>query len=267
MITKNGHAHVLKAKADDGSVMFRLTEKKIDRYGEVVLPDGAVLDHYKTNPIVLIQHGFLPGRGQIPIGKLDTDRIKITSKAFDAPVIFDETGSDPFAIMIADKVRGGFLNAGSIGFNPIEISKEAATKGQTGPTHKKWELLEFSVVAIGALPSSLAKRDYQDILEGVLENFGEAALEEFEGYVNKFYGFDEQALKAFQDHSPELGELGSEMKEIKGRLKSLEGQIQMDRETPPPDEDGIVIVSEETLKSIDETMGRINEIANSLINS
>jgi len=153
----------VKAVNDDGSVRFRLTEKKIDRYGEVVLPKGAVLKNYKKNPIVLWAHNF--GKTQVPIGRVRMDSVEITNDFFDADIEFDDEGEDDFAKMIADKVKNGFINAGSIGFRAIDISKEPVVEGQTSVTHKKWELLEFSIVPIPALASSLAKREWAEFAD------------------------------------------------------------------------------------------------------
>ena len=152
-------AKVKEVNEDSGSVRFTLTEKAVDRHGEVVEPQGAKLENYLTNPIVLFGHGM---GNQVPIGKLDTTTIHISDESIEADVIFDESGDDPFAKMIASKVKNGFLNAGSIGFKPLEISEEKGLDGQTGVTHTKWELMEFSIVPIPALPSALATREYEE---------------------------------------------------------------------------------------------------------
>jgi phage head maturation protease len=152
----------VKAINKDGSVKFRLTERKVDRHGEVVMSDGAQLDNYMKNPVVLFSHGFDQNQGMMPIGRIDTDSIKMTSKSIDANVIFDDNSSDGFAKLIAEKVRNGFLNAGSIGFRPIESTEETVLRDQTGITHTKWELMEFSIVPIPALPSATARREFNE---------------------------------------------------------------------------------------------------------
>ena len=106
---------VIKNIGED-SIDYRLTSLKVDRHGEVVVPDGVILDEYKKNPIVLFGHGWEQS-GFIPIGKIDPNTFVMTPSFLDAKVIFD-TKNDPFAAMIFGKVRDGFLNAGSIGFRP-----------------------------------------------------------------------------------------------------------------------------------------------------
>jgi len=94
---------------DNGSVKFRLTERKVDRHGEVVESSGMGLDNFKKNPIVLFGHGYSQ-QGMMPIGKIDIETIEQTDKYIDADVIFDEDSGDAFAIMVADKVRNGNIH-------------------------------------------------------------------------------------------------------------------------------------------------------------
>ena len=47
------------------------------------------------------------------------------------------------------------MRAASIGFIPLETTEEKLVDGQTGKAYVKWELLEFSLVAIPSLPDAL----------------------------------------------------------------------------------------------------------------
>lgn len=181
----------IKVANDDGSIEFRLTERAVDRYGEVVMPKGVVLDNFKLNPAVLWAHNMDRAQPKVNIGIIEIDSFDITADHLDAKVRFDENGKDPFAEMVADKVRNGFLSAGSIGFRPIEISEEFELEGQTGVTYKKWELLEFSVVPIGALPSSLAKREFIEFAEKCKE-MGHP----LENIIDQFYRQGSPIIKA-----------------------------------------------------------------------
>lgn len=166
-------SYVVKAN-EDGSTRFRLTERRVDRDGEVVESEGGRLDNFKLNPVVLWGHGrtglmggFQGSISPIPIGKIDPDSIKQTKRYIDGDVIFDE--EDPFAALIGNKVRNGFLNTGSIGFAPITVSEEAVLPNQTGVTFVQWELLEFSIVPIPALQTATARRDFDDLVSKSIE--------------------------------------------------------------------------------------------------
>ena len=160
-------SYVLKAN-DDGSTKWRLTERRVDRDGEVVESEGGRLDNFKLNPIVLWGHGrggLLPmGNSPVPIGKINPDSMKQTKKFIDGDVMFDDEGMDPFAAMIGNKVQNGFLNTGSIGFIPITVSDETVFPNQTGQTFVQWELLEFSIVPIPALQTATARREFDDLV-------------------------------------------------------------------------------------------------------
>jgi len=235
IVRKLGCASVIKADDDVGSpIRFRLTERTVDRYGEVVEPLGVVLETYKTNPVVLFQHGYTVDQGMLPIGKLDVDSAKITKKYFDADVHFDS--DDKFAAKVENKVRKGFLNAGSIGFKPITISKDTVLPKQNGITHKEWELMEFSIVTIPALPSALAQREFNEIRAMVQNQFGEDSLTEMDILINKMFEREIEELQPSERHI-----FIDTMKEIEGRIKALEDSVKLDKQNIVLDGETLVI--------------------------
>lgn len=179
----------IKEDTPDGIIPFRLTELKVDRQGEVVKPDGAVLKDYRDNPIVLFAHGY-GEQGQIPVGKILPDTFDKTKQYLDANVEFDL--KDAFANMIYNKLKDGFLSTGSIGFKPITISKEPILPQQTGVTHEKWELLEFSVVPIPSLTSARVHREYEEF-KTTCREYGHCFNEDY--LVPKLYDEYEFVIK------------------------------------------------------------------------
>ena len=154
----------------ENTIRFRLTEKKVDRDGDVILPDGIMLDEFKKNPIVLFGHGYgSDTQGRIPIGKIDINSFEITKEYMDADVIFDATGKDNFAAMIFDKVKNGYLNTGSIRFMPKVYDFDPVIDGQTGVTVTSCELIEYSIEPIpsntGAVAMRSAVKSFQKELE------------------------------------------------------------------------------------------------------
>jgi hypothetical protein len=64
---------------------------------------------------------------------------------------------DPFSKLVHNKLKTGFLNAGSIRFRPLTWSDIPALPDQKGWTFTEWELLEFSVVPVPANQAALKK--------------------------------------------------------------------------------------------------------------
>jgi DNA-binding ferritin-like protein len=252
-------AQRIKANSD-GSVRFRLTGKQVDRYGEVVLPDGIDLEEYGANPIVMYGHGYGSSQGNVPIGKLKMNTVKITKSYVDADIKFDEESGDKFAAMIAEKVRLGYLNAGSIGFNPTEVSHEPVMPKQTGVTFTKWKLLEFSIVAVPALASALAQRDFQDLRDAYEEQYGEAA--DYDEMVNRFFNGPAQLPPAQvnkdfsededDEEEPEVVTLETQISELTSQVKELsqivEKGLSLPRQQEDPPEENEEIENQESLE-------------------
>lgn len=202
MDKRYGTSYVLKGN-DDGSTKFRLTERRVDRDGEVIESEGGRLDNFKMNPIVLWGHGQTGMAGgvqgsiaPVPIGKINPDTMKQTKKFIDGEVTFDE--NDSFAAMIGDKVRNGFLNTGSIGFIPITVSDETVLPNQTGVTFVQWELLEFSIVPIPALQTATARREFDDLVSKSAEYDHPLAVD----YIDLVQNFMDDNLSAIESKSP-----------------------------------------------------------------
>lgn len=106
--------------------------------------DSWDLKRFQKNPLVLWSHDFFGERP--PIGRADA---RVDGKVLRADITFDP--DDEFAQLIERKYRGGFLNAVSVSWDPID-----------GKNH----LLEISAVPIPMDPDALmerAKRGYAEI--------------------------------------------------------------------------------------------------------
>lgn len=161
---------------DNGIIPFILTERMVDRDGEVVEPSGAVIDDYVKNPVFLWAHDLRSPS----IGRVIPETIKISRKRLQADVQFDM--DDPFAAMIFNKYAKGFLNAGSIRFIPFTIGDKPVLEGQRGPTYKEWELLEFSAVPVPANQGALAQKDFADDLSQ--QERGQRWLKELSNFMD-----------------------------------------------------------------------------------
>jgi len=128
-------------------VSFVASSATPDRYGDIIDQKGWILDNYKKNPVVLLNHDS----NQLPIGKgnvyLRDDKLVID-------VEFDS--EDGRAAEVERKAKKGFMNAVSVGFRPLEsksrseLPEDNKYYGQRGMYYSKAELLEVSIVTIPA---------------------------------------------------------------------------------------------------------------------
>jgi len=140
-----------------------ISTRDLDRDGEIVDPQGAVLDEYQRNPVVFVNHN----RAALPVGRslsLEADDygVKSLTEYAETP-----EGNDVWTLK-----QGGFLPCNSIGFivlNSIENDGTKSWEIAVGEYRDKWGvdirsakriinewlLLEYSVVGIPANPNAL----------------------------------------------------------------------------------------------------------------
>lgn len=141
----------------------------VDRMGDTIDQDGWILDNFKKNPVILWGHNVREDRP--PIGKATKVWLEgIRKKKLMFSVKFDL--QDTFAADIYRKIREGFINAVSVGFQPLEwLDNEFL----------KMDLLELSFVPIPANPQALVSiRELGDEpVQDMKELFKQRELTEF----------------------------------------------------------------------------------------
>jgi len=125
-----------------------ITTASLDRQGDVVEPGGADVANYMRNPVVLADHDYsihsIIGRAT---------KLEIGNDSISATTQFAKTDLGQQAMSL---VKSGMAKGWSIGFRPIEHESMKDDKGVTrGFRYKKWELLEYSLVAIPANPDAV----------------------------------------------------------------------------------------------------------------
>ncbi len=124
-----------------------ISAETLDRSSEVLLAGGADLARYRRNPVLLWAHNAeLP-----PIGRA----VSVSAEPGVGVWAVNEFAETPFAQEIRQLYEGGFLNAFSVGFRPLELDPRPVAAGQRGPTVVRWELIEQSAVAVPANPDAL----------------------------------------------------------------------------------------------------------------
>jgi HK97 family phage prohead protease len=215
------------ASSKKEKVSFVASSATPDRYGDIIDQKGWVLDNYKKNPVVLLNHDS----NQLPIGKgnvyLRDDKLVID-------VEFDS--EDERAKEVERKAKKGFMNAVSVGFRPLESKSRSELPsdnkyyGQRGMYYSKAELLEVSIVTIPANGEAtmLEQKFYNAMKEEILKEVKAAmqdnlivnkhilnVKEEDDRYIVEFakpeMEMEEEAMKEEEEKAMEEEEEEKEM--------------------------------------------------------
>jgi HK97 family phage prohead protease len=136
----------------NGDIEAYVSTEAVDRVGDVIKAKGWMLDNFKrTGAPVLFSHDY----SQPPIGK--AVEMEIQRKGLWSVTRFHE--KTQMSRDLAKLARDGDMKAWSVGFNPLEDPEmRKDEKGNfAGYTFNKSELLEYSLVAVGANPEAVSK--------------------------------------------------------------------------------------------------------------
>lgn len=141
-------------RAADGAVSFIASAFEPDRYGDTIDQTGWVLANFEANPVLLWAHSHdCPPVGRV--GKI-TAPAEATGRLLAEDVTFTPKEMHAFGDEVGQMVKGGFLNAVSVGFMPLEWEERYDETGRfLGYHFKRMELLELSVVPVPAQPQAL----------------------------------------------------------------------------------------------------------------
>ena len=139
------------------SVLFTLSKEVVDRDGDILRASGVDFSNYMKNPVFLSFHNSR----EFPLGKVT--KFWVEGNEVKAIVYFptiEELSTDPNNASEKAKLvdftyhcyKTGMLNAVSVGFIPIEW-----IESENGYDILKWELLEFSAVAVPANQDAIAQ--------------------------------------------------------------------------------------------------------------
>lgn len=119
------------------------SDSTVDRINDVMVPEGCVLDSFKSNPIVLFNHD-----PSVPIGNAV---VAVQNGRVEALITFAPKGVSAKADEICGLYKSGMLRAVSVGFDPIEWKPIEGG----GTRYTKWVLMEISCVAVPANPNAV----------------------------------------------------------------------------------------------------------------
>ena len=139
------------------SVLFTISKEVVDRDGDILRANGVDFSNYMKNPVFLSFHNSR----EFPLGKVT--KFWVEGNEVKAIVYFptlEELSTDPNNASEKAKLvdftyhcyKTGMLNAVSVGFIPLEWIET-----ENGYDILKWELLEFSAVAVPANQDAIAQ--------------------------------------------------------------------------------------------------------------
>lgn len=177
-----GYEAVVREGGDEESpiLTYAITTDAIDRDNDIVDPTGIDIRNYALNSPILWSHDH-----QIPnIGRGRGARLSKKTATGHRGILMDVEFhlQTDLSRDLYQMARRGFLQAGSIGFLPLEWKEEDAEDYEgaypyvdTVRTYTKWELLEFSLCNVPMNPTAVqqggVERDIRRAIEeGVIDN-------------------------------------------------------------------------------------------------
>lgn len=180
----------------------------IDRSGEVVEQKSIILDEYLTNPVILFAHDHW----QPAVAK--TLSIGINEEGNLAGKIQFAVEEYPFAKILFNLYKGGYMRAFSIGFRSNEQEEK-----EEGGSHiiilKNNVIYEISAVNVGANARALAK---SLMSEAQGKGFDTAPIREFMTEINKIE--DEQIKKEIEKIDEKRQDLEKEIENKKTEIEN-----------------------------------------------
>jgi phage head maturation protease len=136
---------------------FIFSTSGLNGQGFRMLSEGAVMEDFYNNPVMLFNHTRPEGTDKnqiLPIGHWED--IELNGDNWSAVPVFDD--KDEFAMSIYNKVEAGHIRMCSAGAEPLATSANPKDilAGQTKASVTKWRLKEISICDIGANPGALA---------------------------------------------------------------------------------------------------------------
>lgn len=133
----------------DRTIDFVISTDHVDRDSDTINVNGWDLSDYNKNPVVLFGHDY----GKPPVAR--AIRTRVSDGKLKSTAQFADRETYEFADTVFRLLMGGYLNAVSVGFTPLEWSFTEDDDRSFGVDFKRQKLLEYSVVPVPANPNAL----------------------------------------------------------------------------------------------------------------
>jgi HK97 family phage prohead protease len=150
-VTKRASASITSLDADARAFDVVASTSAEDLHGEVLEQDWK-LDRFLKSPVVFFGHESW----DLPIGK--AENVRVEDGELRARIVLLSAKANPRAEQVLQAMNEGALRAVSVGYRPGKRTSEKRG-GREVVVHSENELLEISIVGIGANPEALAKSE------------------------------------------------------------------------------------------------------------
>jgi hypothetical protein len=212
------------------SFRFRISDGSPDREHDRVNPAGWALANYRRAPVVLWAHDH----GIPAIAKCTSIAVEGTgpAAALMATAEFPPVGIHPLADQVHDLIAAGIIASTSVGFLPERVERNDLG----GNDILEQELIEFSIVNVGALPSALLEGRGADALAirkwlGVRADPADEelfALDDDDGGDDAEIEFEADAVAAISAARRRAG--GDPLMDASGHRRHIAGDTEITRE-------------------------------------
>ena len=233
---------VITEDIGERSVLFTISKEVVDRDGDILRAGGVDFTNYMKNPVFLSFHNSR----EFPLGKVT--KFWVEGDSVKAIVYFppiEELSTNPEQASEKAKLvdftyhcyKTGMLNAVSVGFIPIEW-----TESDSGFDILKWELLEFSAVAVPANQDAIAeavKSFGDDFAKGFVscEKSGRKISAETRAVLDKIKGCGDEIEKCQKDLKRIAKQMSDLLAELDDVQEDLTGEPAEDDEPEKPMEE------------------------------
>jgi HK97 family phage prohead protease len=153
------------------TIRFVFSDGTVDRSGDSIDPNGWDLTEFVKNPVALWAHDS----DAPPIGR--ASNIGPVKGKLLGDIEFIPPEISAFADMIFRMVEGGYINAVSVGFMPLEYSFVSEQDRPFGIDFKRQELLEISLCPVPCNPNALIDARAKGIDTAPLREWAEKVLD------------------------------------------------------------------------------------------
>lgn len=157
---------------DNGRIIrYMFSDDSVARDNHTINTGGWQLENFLANPVFLWAHDA----SQLPIGRVVD--IGVSAGKLIGDVEYLDRDQYEFADTVYQMVRGGYLNATSVSWMPLEYRYSQDKSRPGGIDFLKQELLEISQVPVPAMPTALATARANGIDTGPMHEWLERALD------------------------------------------------------------------------------------------